>query len=112
MEIKKYLATTVENQFIKIHLYYSKGGMNYYHGKNERRGYYMSVIPVVRIKGEGYISEQCSPHEGVKYMVLEVARKSDKSFSQAEMLMKDHEDKLVNHVCTAQGIKLAEKEIV
>ena len=32
--------------FIRVELYYDKGGMNYFTGKTERRGYYLSAVPV------------------------------------------------------------------
>lgn len=44
----EYLPTTKESTFIKAKLFYDKGGMNYFSGKEERRGYYLSVSPVER----------------------------------------------------------------
>ena len=81
---KEYIkAVGGENKFLKCELYYDKGGMNYFTYKNEPRGYYVSVSPVERTVGEYYVCESAVAFSGIKYNILEVARKSKKAEESA-----------------------------
>ena len=71
---------------MKIEVYYNKGGMNYFHGKVERRGYYVSVVPVELTQCNGYQMESFMAFSGVKVFLLEVGRKSDKAYNEAVKL--------------------------
>ena len=63
---------------LKLSLYYSTGGINYFTSKSEARGYYLSVSPV-RIEKHDYGNTiATSLMSGVKDLVLEVSRQSDK----------------------------------
>lgn len=85
MTIKKEYIKAVggENNFLKCELYYDLGGMNYFTYKNEPRGYYVSVTPVERKAGDGYVSESTVAFSGIKYNVLQVNRKSKKAAASA-----------------------------
>lgn len=83
------------NGFLKIEVYYSKGGMNYWNGRNEPRGYYLSVTKVEREVCNGYTSESFMVGSGgVRSFLLEVKRQSPKSLAQAEELAKAKVDEL------------------
>lgn len=78
MAIKKeYIKAKGENQYIKVELYYSLGGINYFTYKNEPRGYYLSVGPVERcaLEGGGFM-EGFTAFSGTKILVEPCARKS------------------------------------
>ena len=68
---------------LKVSLYYSTGGINYFTSRNEARGYYLSVSPV-RIEKRDYGNTiATSLMSGVKDLVLEVTRQSDKQMEIA-----------------------------
>ena len=72
---KEYLPTDKENTFLKIHVYYALGGMNYFTGKEERRGYYLLVTPVER---SGMI-ETYSAFSGYKHFISSATRFNKKT---------------------------------
>ena len=76
---KEYLNTNKEKTFLKCELYYSLGGMNYFTGKTEARGYYVSVSPVERSNGW----ESYTAFSGWKKCVVECARKGKKAEAKA-----------------------------
>lgn len=76
---KEYLNTNKEKTFLKCELYYSLGGMNYFTGRTEARGYYVSVSPVERSNGW----ESYTAFSGWKKCVVECARKGKKAETKA-----------------------------
>ena len=58
---------------------YNKGGMNYFTGKNEKRGYYVSVTPVT--KGERF--ESFYLLSGGKFITDETKRYGEKGLKIA-----------------------------
>jgi len=77
---------------LKIKVYYDKGGMNYFSGKAEKRGYYLSVSPVKRnvsTFNPNLVTEEYAAFSGVKELLLEVQRQSTKAEKQAEDIAKD-----------------------
>lgn len=93
---------------LKVELYYSLGGMNYFAGVNEARGLFLSVTPVSRTTYEGGgSSESYTAFSGVKKHVLDMKRMSQKTldtFKIDEVLR----TRLINHVCEKNGITLKE----
>jgi len=73
-------------------VYYNKGGMNYFSGRTEERGYYLSVSPVER--DERGIIECYTAFSGVKTLILPVKRQSDKAYQQSVELAKEKEPAL------------------
>lgn len=73
--IKKYVRCEgKEVNYISLEMYYSLGGINYFTYKTERRGYYVSVTPLMRTSHyESYIG-----FSGHKMLVLECKRQSKK----------------------------------
>jgi len=74
-----------ENKFLKIEVFYDKGGMNYYNGKTEARGYWLSARQVERSASgtSGFMMESFGLFSGAKMFLKEVARKSDKAYKEA-----------------------------
>lgn len=93
---------------LKIQLYYSKGGMNYFSGTTERRGIYLSVSPVSVFQGNGYTTETYTGFSGVKELVEECARFNPKRFEAMEEPA-DRVKALVEHVCAKNGITVKEQ---
>lgn len=75
----EYFKAKGENNFLKVELFYSLGGINYWNYKNEPRGYFVSVCPVTREKheygGRSYYSEGFTIGSGRKMLVEPCARK-------------------------------------
>ena len=91
-----------ENKFLKIEVFYSKGGMNYYNGKNEARGYWLSARQVERSESgtTGFMMESFGMFSGAKIFLLEVKRQSAKSYEQACKLAEPKIEELKQAVLT------------
>ena len=93
---------------LKVELYYSKGGMNYFTSQNERRGLYLSVSPVSRTLHEGGgVSERYTAFSGVKQHVLEMSRANQKTLDNF-VIDETLKQELIKHVCEKNGITLKE----
>lgn len=93
---------------VKIEVYYSLGGMNYFSGGSEARGIYLSVTPVTISGGEGYRTESYTGFSGTKLLVKEMARFNQKAidtFVPAEEDIK----RLLSHVLSKNNIVLKEE---
>ena len=90
-----------EATHIKVRVYYSLGGKNWFSGKEERRGIYMLVCPVKRIDRNGYKTESVTALSGVRYLLMELKRASKKKLERAEDIVSQSAEK----VCDSfQGI--------
>lgn len=70
---------------LKFELFYDKGGMSYFSGQIQRRGYYLSVRYVTRKDMGTYMSESFGVFDGTKYFLnnQEVKRNSPKALAEA-----------------------------
>lgn len=103
---KKYLKLkNGENDFLRVELYYSLGGMNYFTYKQEARGFYLSVSPVKRERN----MESYTAFTGTKLCVHECKRFSKKAAEQAEEKAKTSEKGLIDYVLKKQGLELADE---
>jgi hypothetical protein len=104
----KLLQTTKsEEQKIEVSVSYSLGGMNYFSGRQEPRGYYLHVSPIKIEQHEGYTSRSFTAFSGGKWLILEAKRKSPKQLAQAVELAKHKEDEAVKHILLKSGLTLA-----
>lgn len=109
--MKKYIPLPVPERKIthlKVEVYYTLGGMNYFTYKQEPRGYYLSVTPVERAERYGVSTEGFMAFSGTKKLVKPVSRKSEKAFQQAIEMAAAFENGLIRHVCTENGLPLPE----
>lgn len=92
---------------IKLEVYYSLGGMNYWTYKNEPRGYYLSVTPVERsVSSGGFMMEGFTAFSGTKVLVKEVKRKGKKSAEEALKKAEVMKNELISYILNKQGLKL------
>jgi hypothetical protein len=93
----KQYPTDKPHMFIVVRLYYDKGGMNYFAGASEPRGYYLGVAPETIADG----MRSFAMFSGTKTLVLGVERKSPKSAAKALELMSTGTDKkkMIDFVC-------------
>lgn len=89
---------TINNQEYKIEVNYSLGGINYFTYIDEPRGYYLSVTPVERKIRNGIVSESIFFGSGVKRLVREVKRKSEKQYKLAVEEAKAYEKELLDYL--------------
>lgn len=82
---------------LKAEVYYSLGGYNVFTGKNEDRGYYMSIAPVKRENFEGHVLESFVAFSGVKQCILPVQRKSQEKMDEAIKYFDNNILDFVNH---------------
>ncbi len=94
---------------MKIEVYYSKGGMNYFTGRNERRWLYMSVCPVQREFKSGYTSESYTAFSGTKQLLMEMGRFNLKK-CQEYVVREDTKKQLIDHVLRSNWLKLKSVE--
>lgn len=105
MKKKHYIPVlTGDATHLKIEVYYSKGGMNYFTSSNEKRGIYISVTPVT--KGEN--SERFVGFSGTKSLLFEMKRFNQKTLDTIEVDA-EYEKQLIDHVCQKNNITLEEK---
>lgn len=99
---KEYLKVYGKNKFLKVELYYYLGGMNYFTGKYEIRGYYISVSPVEKVaKYESYMS-----FTGIKKCILPVDRQSKKAENNALNVYDIESIPLINYVLEKNNLTL------
>ena len=96
-----------ENNFLKVELYYSLGGFNYFTYKEEPRGYYLSATPIERSETCGCVMESFTAFSGIKQCVLECSRQSKKREAEALEKMGNYKESLVADVLAKNGLKVA-----
>lgn len=96
----------VECNFLKVRIYYDLGGISWATYEPKKRGYYLSVTPVV-VNG---CSVSFMGFTGVCKLLNEVGRQSKKGEEQAKKLMQEQKQKLIDYVCNEHGITIKEKE--
>lgn len=97
--MKKYEPIEGSNKQLKIEVFYDKGGMNYFNGKNEPRGYWLSMRQVERkVEDHGVVIESYGMFSGAKAFLLEVKKKSDKAYERALVLAEEKLADLKSHV--------------
>jgi hypothetical protein len=91
---------------LRVEVYYSKGGMNYFTSTNERRGIYVSASPIERRES----STSYMGFSGGKQFLLAMSRFSQKTLDN---FVPDTTivDNVINYVCEKNGIKI-EKDLV
>ena len=103
--------TENKEQVLEISVSYNEGGMNYFSGNSNVRGYYLHVSPISEsIEGTVKI-RSFTMFSGIKMLLKEVRRFNQREF---ETLTPTQEqiNKLVNHVLEKENLHLKEKEIV
>lgn len=93
--------------YLSCEVYYSLGGYNGFTGKNEGRGYYISVSPVT-ITPDGLVSYTL--FSGVKKLVVPCNRKSKGKAEEAERIFDGEIAELVNLLYPNNGIDFKETE--
>ena len=96
-----------ENNFLKVELYYSLGGYNYFTYKEEPRGYYLSATPVEREEKYGCVMESVVAFSGIKQCIVPCSRQSKKREAEALEKMGGYKDELVAEVLAKNGLKVA-----
>lgn len=97
--MKKYEPIEGSNKQLKIEVFYDKGGMNYFNGKNEPRGYWLSMRQVERkVEDHGVVIESYGMFSGAKTFLKEVKRFSQKTYEDAVILAEEKMADLKLHV--------------
>ena len=96
-----------ENKYFKFEVDYEKGGMNYWNGGNDKRGYYLSVRIVERKdEGRGFISESFMMFGGTKKLLMEVNRQSEKKYNECVELSKNSFNELKTYLLEKEKDKI------
>jgi len=97
---------TNQGKVIEVKIAYDIGGMNYFTGSVEKRGYYLHATPMDVVKSGDYVTKTMTAFSGYKILVLEVKRKSKKQEEKAIQLAKEWEEKILNDVCQKNNLTL------
>jgi len=94
-----------ENKSIEVVLRYDIGGMNYFQGMVQARGYYLGATPVTRYPNG---DSEFTAFSGTKALVLEAKRFSAKVLAALQPDL-ELQQKLVNNVIVKNKIVLPER---
>lgn len=115
--MKKYvnLVPTRDENAICLETGYSKGGVNWYNGDNERRGYYLYCTPIqIDTKslpgGRDYRTFTQVVGKGNKLLLKEVTRQSKKAAEEAERIAEEKAEWLLQQVVARYGLTLADNK--
>lgn len=102
---------------LDVEVAYELGGINWYNGQNNPRGYYLRAIPSeTRInddgKGGSYVSVTEILGKGFKFLLLPVSRRSKKSEKEAEELAFEKLQWLVDKTCNEYELQLRHPNLV
>lgn len=89
---------------IKIETYYYKGGTNWFNGKIDERGYYLSARPIEKTEKNRCTLENYS--SGYKMLVKAVARASKKQEDEADKQALQCINVLVDKICAENNIEI------
>ena len=94
---------------VDVEVYYSKGGMNYFNGNVEKRGYYLSAQPLTKSTN----SYSYTAFTGVKQLVKEAGRYSPKVLDEI-VIEQNLINTMVEHIVEKNNIRLltTSKEMV
>ena len=83
-------------KFLKIEVAYSLGGMNFFDGKQNRRGLYVHFNHVEKENRGGYFSESFMPFDECNFKIMAVVlkRKSEKKSEQLHVALAKIEKQL------------------
>lgn len=99
--IKRYFKTKCipDSTHIAVELFYSKRGYNYFTGKIEESGIWLSFSPVTYGEKEGCTCESYTAFSGVKFLIKGLERMSRKQLAKvaAELHKSELIDSLVFH---------------
>lgn len=90
---------------LKVEVYYTKGGANYFTGGMESRGIKLSVSPVGRSESNGIVVESYTAFTGFKKHLKDMARFSQKACDNF-VLDANEEKTLIDAVLIQNGLKL------
>lgn len=76
-------------KMVEVKVSYNLGGVNWATSRTEKRGYYIHVQPFERKVRDGYTTRTVVGFSGVKMLLLEVGRKSEKSLQKAISMVDD-----------------------
>lgn len=99
-----------EYNTIRISVYYDLGGMNYFNGNVDKRGYWLSVRPSFISKENGYTSETFAicGGGGYRHFLVECSRKSKKKAEEAIEKGKEFYPQILDRVCIEQRLHIVE----
>lgn len=106
--MKKYLATTTPNKFIKVELYYNKGGETEWARRISPRAYMLHISAVEKREVSGVVLESYCPSDSKKLILKDVVRASKKAEKEAEEIAESCYHGYAYQVAEKNGLTLAE----
>lgn len=101
-----------EYNTIRISVYYDLGGMSYFNGNIDKRGYWLSVRPTLIENKGGYNTETFAVFGGgYKHFLVHCARKSNKRAEEAIEKGKTFYPQILDRICKEQNIQIIKQEV-
>lgn len=72
-------------EVLEVRLSYGLGGMNFFTGTTEPRGYYLHVSPITKSEARGFQMTGFTLFSGIKKLVQPAARFSEKTLASIEV---------------------------
>lgn len=88
---------------------YQEGGCNWYYGKTESRGIYVSVTPVKVIQNDGYSVVQQELGKGGKMLMVELTRRNKKKLEALEFT-DPRVKECIQYVCNQYNITVLDED--
>jgi hypothetical protein len=105
--VKQYYKVKDSKTEIKVSTGYELGGMNYFSGAVNKRGYYLYAQPVERSDSNGFRCESTKLFSGFKVMLVEVSRKGKKAEATAEALAMEQAQRYAEQLAGQLGMELS-----
>lgn len=95
---------------LRVSMDYDLGGINYFNGKMNERGYYLYCIPCAlsdsEFKGRTYTSVKTCVGKSLKKLLKKVTRKSKKAEEESTEIALASKAELISAVCKQYGYEL------
>jgi hypothetical protein len=104
IDIEDLHTTESKNKVVEMQVSYDMGGMNYFTGTVEPRGYYLSATPCEKAPG----IKVYGAFTGIKIIILTATRFNQKKLEELASNIKDHEqyNDLIENVLTKNNLTL------
>lgn len=100
------LPTTTPGTYLVGAIRYEEGGMSYFSGQSNRRGYYFSVTPEeIERCADGTTLRKFRMFSGIKRLLLEVKRFNERTF-EGLTVCDEMRMNLIEHVCQKENYTL------
>ncbi|MBY7902375.1 hypothetical protein KW459_15815 [Vibrio fluvialis] len=100
-----------QSNIVRVEVFFNNGGMNYFTYKEESKGLYVSVTPLEITKRGGSICTSYTGFSGIKSLVKELNRFSQKQVAECTPDVETVQ-RLLDHVCQKNRIAPLDASVI